>query len=416
MKKKIQLLPSGIPLVDNAWGGFYVGGTYLLIGQKKSGRSLLGLQFAFECVKQKGICLYLTSTRPKELMINAASIDFDLQYYMQQNSIILVKVAVPEKSDEKKPDDSLIEFFEDIIPLVEQYQPAKIVFDELTPFVEFKNIESLHEIFLDTTEAIEDSGVTSLMILGDPAVSETTSIVETIAECSTGVIYLQKNEQGEKRMNGGKMIITPNIGHAEGQFSANYFIEPYKGIVTDFNRPPHENRSYDFFSRRSKYKSLAEIVTTSEKISFSNLYSINDFYLVLNNQIAKFKATGEPFYLVSFRLDSAAEKRGLLTITQLQNTVRLSIEKKDKICIINNKIIILITGEDPDNLLNLIAKIKSNMPVADPDYLNKIFQHIMVYTLQIEERFSSGEEMVAELISETINSENHNNLRKDNLK
>jgi circadian clock protein KaiC len=154
--------------------------------------------------------------------------------------------------------------------------------------------------------------------------------------------------------------------------------------------------------KNSKYKSLAEIATTSEKISFSNLYSINDFYLVLNNQLAKFKATGERFYLVSFRLGSDAEKRGMFSMTQLQNTVRLSIERKDKICIIENKIIILISGEDPDNLLNLIAKIKSNMPVADPEFLNKIFQHIMVYTLPIEERFSSGEEMVAELISETI--------------
>jgi len=405
MKRKIQLLPSGIPLVDNAWGGFYVGGTYLLIGQKKSGRSLLGLQFAFECVKQKGICLYLTSTRPKELMINAASIDFDLQYYMQQNSIILVKVAVPEKNEEKNPDDSLAEFFKDIIPLVEQYQPAKIVFDELTPFVEFKNIKYLQEVFLDSTEAIEDSGATSLLILGDPAVSETTSIVESLAECSTGIIYLHKNEDREKIINGGKMIITPNIGHAEGQFSANYFIEPYKGVVTDFKKSPREIIN-PILGKETKYKSLADIVTSSEKISFPNLYSVDDFYLVLNNQIAKFKATGVPFYLVSFRLNPEAEKYGLLTIAQLQNTVRLSIEKKDKICIINNKIIILISGEDPKNLINLIAKIKSNMPVTDPEYLNKIFQHILVYTLQIEERFSSGEEMVSELISESNNGLN----------
>lgn len=412
MKRKIQLLPSGIPLVDNAWGGFYVGGTYLLIGQKKSGRSLLGLQFAFECVKQKGICLYLTSSRPKELMINAASIDFDLQYYMQQNSVILVKVAVPEKNGEKNPDDTLAEFFKDIIPLIEQYQPSKLIFDELTPFIEFKNLKYLQEVFMDATEKIEDSGVTTLLILSDPAVSETTSIVEALAECSTGIIYLQKNEDSEKRTSGGKMIITPNIGHAEGQFSCDYFIEPYRGVVTDYKKS-NESLNHYFAKKEEKYKSLAEIVTSAEKISFSNLYSINDFYLVLNNQLAKFKATGEPFYLVSFRLNPDAEKHRLISITQLQNTVRLSIEKKDKICVVNNKIIILITGEDPKNLLNLIAKIKSNMPVAEPEYLNRIFQHILVYTVHVEERFSSGEEMISELISETINGSGTDYLRKN---
>ncbi|MGE5859232.1 MAG: hypothetical protein ACM34J_01675, partial [Ignavibacteria bacterium] len=91
----------------------------------------------------------------------------------------------------------------------------------------------------------------------------------------------------------------------------------------------------------------------------------------------------------------------------------LSIEKKDKICVVNNKIIILITGEDPKNLLNLIAKIKSNMPVAEPEYLNRIFQHILVYTVHVEERFSSGEEMISELISETINGSGTDYLRKN---
>ena len=81
MKKKIQLLPSGISLVDSAWGGFYRGGTYMLIGAHKTGRTLLGLQFALESAKQKEVCLYFTNMRPKDLMIQAASIDFDLYCY-----------------------------------------------------------------------------------------------------------------------------------------------------------------------------------------------------------------------------------------------------------------------------------------------------------------------------------------------
>ncbi len=79
MAKKIQLLPSGIPLVDLAWGGLYRGGTYFLIGPRKSGRTLLALQYAKESAEQKDICLFFTSMRPKDLMIHAASIDFNLQ-------------------------------------------------------------------------------------------------------------------------------------------------------------------------------------------------------------------------------------------------------------------------------------------------------------------------------------------------
>ena len=82
MTKKIQLFPSGIPLVDLAWRGLYRGGTYFLIGPRKSGKTILALQFAMKCAEQNEVCLFFTSMRPKDLMILAASIDFDLQHYM----------------------------------------------------------------------------------------------------------------------------------------------------------------------------------------------------------------------------------------------------------------------------------------------------------------------------------------------
>src|ERR1035437_8683566 len=93
MKKKIQLLASGISLVDSAWGGFYRGGTYMMIGSHKTGKTLLSLQYAMESAGQKELCLYFTSKRPKDLIIQAASIDFDLQEYMNQNLIIVVRVS-----------------------------------------------------------------------------------------------------------------------------------------------------------------------------------------------------------------------------------------------------------------------------------------------------------------------------------
>ena len=105
MKKKIQLLPSGIPLVDQAWGGFYRGGSYLLVGARKSGKTILALQYAMECAMRNEVCLYFTSVRPKDLLINAASIDFDLQHYMNENLVIVVKVTPPANINlAEKPD------------------------------------------------------------------------------------------------------------------------------------------------------------------------------------------------------------------------------------------------------------------------------------------------------------------------
>ncbi len=407
MKKKIQLIPSGISLVDNAWGGFYRGGSYLLIGPRKSGRTLIGLQFAMECASQKEVCLYFTSMRPKDLMIQAASIDFDLQHYMNQNLIIVVRVAPPSDLYEVgNPDDFLVEYMKDIVTVVDQYQPNKIVFDELTPFIGFNNINLLQDVFVNTIETIEDDGITSLFIIGDPATPLANSIVDALAAYSTGIVYLQKGEDEISKSHGGVMTITPNIGHTEGQFTADYFIEPYKGITVEYQPPvpkmnhtkPNTNGGASAAS--FKYKSMADMELPEENLTFTNFYSINDFYLIMNNQIALFKSTGQIFTVLSFRLDPAAEKLGLLTITQLQNAVRLSSDRKDKICVLSNKVIVLVTKDDPKNINSIISKVKGNLPNNDPHYLKNVTQHISVFTLKVDENIQSADDIFQQLNSD----------------
>lgn len=424
MKKKIQIIPSGISLVDKAWGGFYRGGTYLMIGQRKSGRTLLGLQYAMETAKQKEVCLYFTNMRPKDLMIHAASIDFDLQSYMNQNLIIVVRVAAPsDLGDIRNPDNFLVEYIKDIVTVVDQYFPSRIIFDELTPFIGFRNLALLQNTFLQTIETIEERGITSLFVLGEPATANAQSIVDTLAQYSTAIIYLQKRQMQNGKGHGGKITITPNIGHTEGQFSANYAIEPYKGITVDYqedepyfgasaNNPmnltnPQFSTPMDFpqmnkppvMPNNQGYKSLSNIDTpANDNLSFSNYYDLNDFSLILNNQIALFKSTGQLFSLISFKLDRVAEQQGLLSINQLQNAIRLSTDKKDKICVVNNKVIVLLTKEEQKNINGLISKIKGNLPGNDPNYINTVVRYISVITVSVDEKTENAEHILQHIL------------------
>ncbi len=409
MKKKIEIIRSGISLVDNAWGGFYRGGTYLLIGPRKSGKTLLALQYALECANQKEVCLFFTSMRPKDLMIHASSIDFDLQYYMNQNLIIVVRVAPPsDLYGVGNPDDFLVEYLNDIVTVVEQYQPNKIVFDELTPFIGFNNINLLQDVFVHTTESIEESGITSLFVLGEPATSLANSIVNALTTYSTGIIFLQKKESEPNVFHGGLMTITPNIGHAEGQIESNYYIEPYKGIMVDYKQRKISASPEKTFSPKKdlKYKSLAEIDLPKENYSISNIYSLNDFKLILNNQIALYKSTGQVFSVVSCRLDPLAEQNGLLTLNQLQNAIRLSTDKKDKICVLNNKVIVLVVREDQKGFNSLLSKIKTNLPGNDPNFLSNVIQYISVYAAKIDENVVTAEDIFQQISSDEIPEKN----------
>lgn len=415
MKKKLKLISTGLSIIDKSWGGFYRGGTYLLLGQRKTGRTLLGLQYASECVKQNEVCLYFTSMRPKDLMIQAASIDFDLQTAMDQNQTIVVRVSPPSDIYEgENQDDFLVEYLNDIVTVVEQYQPDRLVFDELTYFVGFEDINLLQQTFLQAMEKIEEQSVTSLFILAEPATPLAQMIVDAIAQHTTGVLYLQKrfNEEGEQ-LPGGKITITPNIGHTEGQFISNYYIEPYKGVVFNLeNRPQFKNPFANEFyeekqnkasivkQKQSKYKPLTNVDIIPEKFSFTNLYDINEFKLILNNQIALYKSTGQPFVLVSLKLDPIAEQQKLITINQLQNAVRLSTEKKDKICIVHSNILVLITKGDEKSLNLLVTKLKNNLPNSDQNYIDLVMKYIYAYTYQVDDNIENADQLLNQLIEE----------------
>lgn len=409
MKKKIQLLSSGISLVDSAWGGFYRGGTYLMMGARKTGKTLLSLQYAMESAGQNELCLYFTSKRPKDLIIQAASINIDLQDLMDQNLIIVVRVAPPNDIDNVTDSDQyLVEYLNNIVTIVDQYQPSKIVFDELTPFIGFQNIELLKDTFLKTIEAIEDFGITSLFIFGEPATQSAEQIIDAISTFGTGIIYLRNGVLTDKEYHGGKMSISPNIGHTQGKYSADYVIEPNKGVTTVaksssvFGVPvsivaPGPGSSVPPIGR--KYKSLTDIDTTGEPVTHSNYYDINDFNLLLNNQIALYKSTGQVFTILSFRLDMEAERKGLITISQLQNAVRLSTDRKDKICILANNVVVLITREENQKgVKSLISKIKTNLPRNDPEFIKSVIPYISIYAVKVDENVHNSNEILELLV------------------
>ncbi len=402
MTKKIQLLPSGIPLVDLAWGGLYKGGTYFLIGPRKSGRTLLAIQYAFECAQQKEVCLFFTTMRPKDLMIHAASIDIDLQHYMNKNLIIVVRVTPPANIDEmENPDEYLAEYLKDIVSVVEQYNPNKIVFDELTPLIGFSDIPFLKETFAETTEKIEDTGITSLYVLSEPATPASQAIVDALTESATGVIFLQKHADVVSRLQPGTMTITPNIGHTEGKFTAPYFVEPYKGIQVDFKPVTKTGLEPQPVSPADqKYKPLTEIELPSDAYAFTNIYSLDDFRLILNNQIAMYQITGQTFTLVSIRLDELAEKKNLITLNQLKNAIRLAADKKDKICSVENKVLVLMARDDKNAVNKLIAKMKINLPNDDPEYIQTVSEYISVYPVTVSKEIHNAEEMLAQVLAE----------------
>jgi KaiC/GvpD/RAD55 family RecA-like ATPase len=392
MNNNIHPQKSGISLVDNNWGGFYQGGIYLLSGPHRSGKTILSLQYAKECVQQKEVCLFFTTLRPKYLTISAASIDFDLQQYMNQNAVILVRVALPKNLEDKENSDNyLSEYMSELVELIEQYKPSKIVFDEFTPFVEFKNIDNLKESFSRTLESIEELNVTSLFVISEPVTNAAKEIVDAISPFLTGTISLEREEKNFDYY-GGFMTAKPNFGHTEGTFTSQYILEPKKGIVSEIKEVSNEPVTTVITTKlTTSYEKLSELkIDNKEPLDF-NFYSIEEFKLILNNQIAYSNTSNEKSAIVSLKMSQELEtSRGLL-FNVVKNIIRLSIGKKDKVCSYENYLIILVPRATDEDINNLLNRIKTNMANFDSFY--KISDQVFYKTLFLDSSIKNSEDI-----------------------
>ena len=66
-------------------------------------------------------------------------------------------------------------------------------------------------------------------------------------------------------------------------------------------------------------------------MAHTNQYSKEEFNLILNNQVALYKSTGQAFTLIVFKLDPQAEAAGIISTNQLNNAIRLPNEVEDVI-------------------------------------------------------------------------------------
>ena len=322
-QKSIQISPSGIHFVDNHWGGFYTGGTYIIHGPQKSGRTSLGLQFALQPSKDQKVCIYFTNMRPRNLIIQAESIGLDIQSQIRTGQLVVVEV--PSQKDlvhRESPDAYITEFLEDLVAIVDEYDPTHLVFDELTDFLIFNNLNQLSDVFYSLMEAMEIRHVTSLFITREPENPKNRVIRDMLIKMVTGHIQIQKfTEQNEtKGTPESRISIFPNIGHNEGVFSSTFSI--FK---------PAGNRSKGSLS----------------------MFELTEFISLLNNRFRHMKTTGEAYQLIAFHVNPNFRRQETMQI--LKESVKLAVSGDDLGCIDHHSLYILAQRNETEKLNGLLA-------------------------------------------------------------
>ncbi len=209
------LLPTGVDVVDRVWGGLYRGGSYLLYGRGASGRDLLTLRFTQTGAELGESCLFISTARPKDLMIQAASIGFDLREAYEQEKVKLLRVP-PTLAHQGGEDVGVLRAMRDLVALIREHRPQRLVVNDFMPFVMFRSYDRLRASIVDLLEQTDVLDMTMILMMSEPGNEQSRRVVDFVASQMTGAVHLEMvSEDQESTLR--RLTFQPNIGHVRGR-------------------------------------------------------------------------------------------------------------------------------------------------------------------------------------------------------
>jgi KaiC/GvpD/RAD55 family RecA-like ATPase len=206
---------SGIDVIDNAWGGLYRGGSYLVYGRAASGRGLLTLMFARTGAALGEPTLFISPDRQKDLMIQAASIGFNLREAYDSGIVRLVRVP-PLMNLQNMGDDGVSRALWDLVTLIRQHRPTRLVMNDFMPFVAFRSYDRFRNEFIQFLEQIDSLETTTMLVMPEPANQQSSRVIEFMASQMTGSIRIELGEDSPSTTK-RRISLIPHIGHIKRQ-------------------------------------------------------------------------------------------------------------------------------------------------------------------------------------------------------
>ncbi|MCA0267695.1 MAG: hypothetical protein LCH53_00495 [Bacteroidetes bacterium] len=204
---------TGVEIIDRVWGGLYRGGAYLIYGRAASGRDLVTLRFTQTGAEHGESCLYVSPIRPRDLMIQAASIGFNLRQAYEDGTVKLMRIPASLTDDEGDEDEALLRSLRDLVAFVRQNRPERLIINDFMPFVQFRSEARFRTAFAELLEHTDVLNMTTLLVMSEPANAQSKKVVDFMSEQMTGTIHLEMPENdadSPKR----RLTFAPRLGHA----------------------------------------------------------------------------------------------------------------------------------------------------------------------------------------------------------
>lgn len=219
-------LGTGFRFIDNLWQGFFKGRTYLITGPASSGKTTFCLQFTLPSLSANEKIIFFTNERPEDLLLRAEGLQFDIYSNLEYGNFIIFNFGLEDKMAQIS-EQLLNKTINEISQIVEKEQPTRLIFDQLTLLLQYKEFDTLKRNIKQFIYSCEKFKATTLITVGEPASPEAGNILNYLSSLTTATIKLTQANQEERRF----ISLNARLGHYPVSYSDSFVIQPKIGFM-----------------------------------------------------------------------------------------------------------------------------------------------------------------------------------------
>ena len=213
----VPKLSTGIDVVDDIWGGFYEGGSYLVFGRASNDRGLLPLLFASQSTQEQP-GLYLATSPPETVLSRPGG------ERLRRGAVELRQIPIDGDPAEAS-DEELAATLSALVDIVERERPHRVVVDDFMPFVGFHTFDPFRSSFIEMLERIDALDATLMLTMAEPANEESSAVIEFMRGQMTGALRIDATADGHAHLR--RLTLLPNIGHVGDDAVLDWDIRPF---------------------------------------------------------------------------------------------------------------------------------------------------------------------------------------------
>lgn len=220
--------PIGVPFFDAEYGGVYPNRVVLVTGRAGTGKTVLGLQFIDQGLRQHERALMLSARPAQDLVIMAESLGMAVAPAIESGALTLLEYNefVPGRDHEANinlPPDGFIQLKE----IIEQQAVNRVVIDTVLPWITLPDPAHLPEHIFSLVRAFERLGVTAMFTMPKPVSANAGRLRKLVEDVVPVSLTLMREPAAPAR----QMVVSKYLGMNSRPEGFSYEIVPQQGFV-----------------------------------------------------------------------------------------------------------------------------------------------------------------------------------------